>query len=751
MIKSLLLATAMTLAPAAHAEKLTLEAITGGAPLSGPSLMKPAIAPDGSRVTFLRGKDSDRFQLDLWEYHVADGEARLLVDSAVVLPGDEELSDEEKARRERQRIAAFRGIVEYQWAPDSQSLLFPLGGELYLYDLREGAANPVRKLTSGTGFATDPRLSPGGKFVGFVRERNLWVIELASGRELQLTDDGGDAIGNGVAEFVADEEMGRHTGYWFAPDDSAVAFARIDESPVPVQKRYEMYADRTEVVEQFYPAAGDPNVRISLHVADLASMRAGKPGVDRPAKLEIADVDLGAEADIYLARVQWRAPGVLTFQRQTRDQRRLELIEATLASGRQRVLVTETSDTWVPLHDGLRFLADGRFLWISERSGFEHLQLHGADGAFERALTQGEWVVDALLGVDEAAGLAYVAGTLDSPLEKHVYAVPLAGGEPRRLTSAPGMHEAAFSANAAVFVDLWSNPAMPPQTELYKADGTKLATLVANDLADPAHPYAPFRAAHRPAEFGTLEAADGTPMHYSLLKPEGFDPAKKYPVVVFVYGGPAAQTVTRAWPGRADALFNQYLAQRGYVVFSLDNRGTPRRGAKFGGALYGRQGTVEVEDQVVGVDFLRTQPWVDPARIGVHGWSNGGYMTLMLLAKASDRYACGVAGAPVTDWALYDTHYTERYMDHPARNPDGYREASVFSHLDGLRSKLLLVHGMADDNVLFTNSTKLMSELQKRGTPFELMTYPGAKHGLSGADALHRYRLAEDFFDRCLR
>ncbi|ODS63886.1 MAG: peptidase S9 [Arenimonas sp. SCN 70-307] len=749
-MKSLLLATMMTFAPAAHAEKLTLEAITGGAPLSGPSLMKPAIAPDGSRVTFLRGKDGDRFQLDLWEYHVADGQARLLVDSAVVLPGGEELSDEEKARRERQRIAAFRGIVEYQWAPDSQSLLFPLGGELYLYDLREGAANPVRKLSSGTGFATDPRLSPGGKFVGFVRERNLWVIDLASGREIQLTDDGSDTIGNGVAEFVAGEEMGRHTGYWFAPDDSAVAFARIDESPVPVQKRYEMYADRTEVVEQFYPAAGDPNVRISLHVADLASMRAGKPGVDKPAKLSVSDVDLGPDADIYLARVQWRAPGVLTFQRQSRDQRRLELIEATLATGRQRVLVTETSETWVPLHDGLRFLADGRFLWISERSGFEHLQLHAADGALERALTAGEWVVDALLGVDEAAGLAYVAGTKDSPLESHVYAVPLAGGEPRRLTAAPGMHAASFSANAAVFVDLWSNPATPPQTELYKADGTKLATLVANDLDDPAHPYARYRAAHRPVEFGTLQAADGTPMHYSLIKPEGFDPSKKYPVVVYVYGGPAAQTVTRAWPGRADALFNQYLAQRGYVVFSLDNRGTPRRGAKFGGALYGRQGTVEVEDQVAGVEFLRTQPWVDPARIGVHGWSNGGYMTLMLLAKASDHYACGAAGAPVTDWALYDTHYTERYMDHPARNPGGYREASVFTHLDGLRSKLLLIHGMADDNVLFTNSTKLMSELQKRGTPFELMTYPGAKHGLSGADALHRYRLSEAFFDRCL-
>jgi dipeptidyl-peptidase-4 len=738
-MKSLLLATMMTLAPAAHADKLSLEAITGGAPLSGPSLMKPAISPDGQRVTFLQGKPDDRFKLDLWEYAIADGERRLLVDSSVVLPGEEVLSDEEKARRERQRIAAFSGIVQYQWAPDGKSLLFPLGGELYRYDLAEGVADPVRKLTSGTGFATDPKVSPRGGFVSFVRDRNLWVIDLATGRERALTTDGSDEIGNGVAEFVADEEMGRHTGYWWAPDDSAIAFARIDESPVPIQKRYEVYPDRTDVIEQRYPAAGDPNVRISLHVASLA----GDGG--------ITEVDLGPEHDIYLARVDWRGPDRLTFQRQSRDQRRLELVEATLASGRQRVLLTETSPTWVPLHDGLRFLADGRFLWLSERSGFEHLYLHDADGKPLRALTSGDWTVDALLSVDEAAGFAYVAGTRDSPLEKHLYAVPLAGGEPRRLTRERGMHDAVFSANAAVFVDLWSNPATPPQTELLRADGTPLATLVANDLADPAHPYARYRAAHRPVEFGELTAASGETLHYSLVKPADFDPAKKYPVVVFVYGGPAAQTVTRAWPGRADALFNQYLAQNGYIVFSLDNRGTPRRGAKFGGALYGRQGTVEVEDQKAGVAFLREQPWVDGDRIGVHGWSNGGYMTLMLLAQASDHYACGVAGAPVTDWALYDTHYTERYMDHPESNPEGYRVASVFTHLDGLRSKLLLVHGMADDNVLFTNSTRLMSELQKRGTPFELMTYPGAKHGLQGPDALHRYRLAEEFLARCLK
>jgi len=226
---------------------------------------------------------------------------------------------------------------------------------------------------------------------------------------------------------------------------------------------------------------------------------------------------------------------------------------------------------------------------------------------------------------------------------------------------------------------------VPPQLTLHRADGEQLATLVANDLHDPAHPYAPYLQAHRPLEFGTLGAADGsTPLHYSLIRPAGFDPARRYPVVVHVYGGPAAQTVTDAWAARNDALFNQFLAQRGYVVFSVDNRGTPRRGRAFGGALHGRQGTVEVADQLAGIDFLKTLPWVDPARIGVHGWSNGGYMTLMLLGQAPQVYACGVAGAPVTDWALYDTHYTERYMGHPQANAAGYAQASVFTHASAI-------------------------------------------------------------------
>ncbi|MCL7714643.1 S9 family peptidase [Stenotrophomonas mori] len=739
-MRPLFLAFAMMLAtPAVHAEKLTLEAITGSAPLSGPTLMKPKVAPDGSRVTFLRGKDSDRNQLDLWEYDIASGQTRLLVDSKVVLPGTETLSDEEKARRERQRIAAMSGIVDYQWSPDAKTLLFPLGGELYLYDLGRQGRDAVRQLTRGEGFATDPKISPKGGFVSFVRARDLWVIDLADGRALQLTRDGSTTIGNGVAEFVADEEMDRHTGYWWAPDDSAIAFARIDESPVPVQKRYEMYADRVEMIEQRYPAAGDRNVRVGLGVV---APRAGAAP---------AWVDLGSEPDIYLARVDWRDPQRLTFQRQSRDQKTLELVETTLADGRQRTLATETSRTWVPLHNSLRFLADGRFLWSSERSGFEHLYLASEDGATLTALTSGDWPVDALLAVDEAAGQVYFRAGIESPLRSEIYAVPLAGGTPVKRSQAPGMHSATFADNASVYVDSWSNSTTPPQIELYRASGEKIATLLDNTLTDPGHPYARYLDAQRPIEYGTLTAADGkTPLHYSLIKPAGFDPAKTYPVAVYVYGGPATQTVTDSWPGRGDHLFNQYLAQQGYVVFSLDNRGTPRRGRDFGGALYGVQGTVEVADQLEGITWLKRQPWVDGARIGVQGWSNGGYMTLMLLAKASDQYACGVAGAPVTDWGLYDTHYTERYMNLPAANPDGYREARILSHIDGLTSPLLLIHGMADDNVLFSNSTSLMSALQKRGQPFELMTYPGAKHGLSGADALHRYRIAEGFLARCL-
>ena len=419
--------------------------------------------------------------------------------------------------------------------------------------------------------------------------------------------------------------------------------------------------------------------------------------------------------------------------------------------GKQRTLLQETAGSWINLddsfNDGINFLGDGRILWTSERSGFRHIYLLDADGKLQKQLTDGDWQVDAIEAVDQEAGRVYFTATQASPLQKQLYMVPLAGGEIRRVSQNEGMHDINFSDNASVYVDSWSNPAMPPQTELHHASGELIAKLVDNDLSDESHPYARFLSSHRPIEFGELKAEDGQTLHYSLIKPVDFDPDKRYPVVVHVYGGPASQTVKQAWSPD----LNQYLAQHGYLVFSIDNRGTPRRGIKFGTALFRKQGTVEVADQLRGIDFLKTLPFVDPARIGVYGWSNGGYMTLMLLAKAPDTYRCGVAGAPVVDWAMYDTHYTEHYMDRPQDNPDGYREASVLTHVAGIRDgELLLVHGMADDNVLFLNSTKLMAALQEQGTRFELMTYPGSKHRLSGKVKLHELRTTVAFFDRCL-
>jgi dipeptidyl-peptidase 4 len=737
-MKKLLLSLGMLMAlSTAQAEKLTLEAITDSASLSGPSLNRAKISPDGQRVTFLRGKTDAVNQLDLWEYHIASGKTQLLVDSKKLIAGEEVLSDEEKARRERQRIAGLSGIVDYQWGSDGNTLLFPLGGELYLYDLKSANA---KKISSGKGFATDPKISPKGSFVSFIRERNLWVIDLKNNQEIQITNDASNVIANGIAEFVADEEMNRHTGYWWAPDDSAIAFTRIDESPVPVQKRFEIYPDRTDIIEQRYPAAGDANVLIELNVALLLD--------DKTAKIQ--RIDLGAEKDIYLARVDWRDAQHLTFQRQDREQRKLDLIEVKLASNQQNRLVQETSKSWINLHNNLRFLKDGRFIWSSEQSGFMHLSLHAKDGKPLKTLTSGNWQVDELLAVDEKKQRIYFSGTKTSARERHLYWVDFNGDEIHQLSINAGMHQAAFASDASVYVDTWSNTQTPPQAELYSADGKKLVSLIENNI-NSQHPYHKYFAAHANTQFGELTAADGQSLHYSLIKPFDFDPKKKYPVIVWVYGGPASQTVTNNWPGRADAFFNQYLSQQGYLVFSIDNRGTPRRGVTFGSALFRQQGDVEVIDQLRGVDFLKTLPYVQADKIGVYGWSNGGYMTLMMLAKASNTYACGAAGAPVTDWGLYDTHYTERYMDLPKNNTDGYLDSKVFAHLDGLKSKLLLIHGMADDNVLFTNSTKLMSELQKRGTPFELMTYPGAKHGLRGNDALHRYRLTEDFFARCLK
>jgi len=742
-MRTMLLAGLMALSLPAMSEKLSIDRIYSDPALTGTTPRGIKISPDGTRVTFLRGKPQDQDQMDLWEYNLAENTTRLLVDSTRLGPRAEELSAAQKAQRERMRIASLKGIVSYRWAPDSTKLLFPLGGQLYLYDLAAKPDEAVRSLTPKEAEIIDAQVGPSGRYVSFVSRQNLWVVDLKTGLNHRLTSDGKDTIHNGEAEFVAQEEMDRFSGYWWSPTGEWIAFERYDESAVPLVQRFEIQPDRTDVTEQRYPAAGQPNVKVELGLI--------RPGGGKPRW-----IDLGKNTDIYLARVNWSADGKsVVFQRQSRDQRRLELVSVDVDTLKQTTLLTETSKTWINLNDDLHFLErQPAFVWASERSGYKHLYLYGMDGKEKFALSSGDWQVDKLLAVDEEAGLAYVSGNKDHALDKQVYTLKLDGSNaasPTRVTREDGWHDATFSYDGSsavkLFVDAWADPATPTQVSVRKPDGSHLAWIAQNKVEGD-HPYAPYLADHIQPEFGTLKADDGQTMWYRLYKPAGFDPAKRYPVVSHFYGGPTAQLANR---GFGD-LFDQYLAQHGYVVITLDNRGMGRRGRAFSDALHLKLGAVEVADQRKAIEWLATQPWVDAKRVGVFGWSYGGYLSLMMLGKASDIVAAAVSVAPVTDWSLYDTHYTERYMSTPAANADGYSKGSVLTWLDGMKSPLLLMHGMADDNVLFTNSTQLMSQLQNRGTQFDLMTYPGGKHGMSTpAMKKHVFNTMVRWLDRQLK
>jgi dipeptidyl-peptidase-4 len=715
----------------ASAEKLTLERLNAEPALSGPGVRNLRVSPDGARVTFLRGRPDNQFQLDLWEYNMKDKSTKRLIDSKALAP-TETLSAEEKARRERTRSASLSGIINYSWSPDGRQLLIPISGDLYLVD----AARPdaARKVASGN--VADPKISPKGRYVSFVRKQNLWVIDLASGAEKQLTTDGAGTIFNAEAEFVAQEEMGQTTGYYWAPDDSAIAYKRFDEAPVPVVRRFEIYADRTDVVEQRYPAAGDPNVLVDLMIVSPTT------GAQRK-------VDLGANRDIYLVRADWSADSrELLYQVQTRDQKRLDLIAVDAATLAQRTVLTETSNTWTTIHDDLKFLSGRKaFIWASERSGRNHLYLYDMSGKLLHPISSGEWGIDNVLAVDEKAGKVYVASNRDAVIDKQVYVLTLDGkhaDKPQRITRGDGWHDARFSKNGEIFVDTFSDPSTPPQTSIRRPDGTMIEWVEKNELND-SHPYAKYRDSQLKTEYGTMKAVDGQTLYYSIIKPAGADSGKRFPVYVSTYGGPHSQYVARRWGND----FDQYMAQQGYVVFRLDNRGSFRRERAFTDIIYNNLGKAEVTDQLTGIDWLQKQSFVDPKRIGVYGWSYGGFMALRLLAAGSDKIAAGVAGAPVTDWSLYDTHYTEQFVGGtPKGAPEAYKNSGVFAHLDGLKSPLLLIHGMADDNVLFTNSTRLIDALVNKGVRFDLMTYPGAKHGIASRAAKRHVNATIDAFFR---
>ncbi len=736
---------ACAVATGASAAELTIDRLFEAPALSGPTIVGLKISPDGSRVTYLKGKPDDKDRLDLWEYNIHDGAARILVDSKVLAPNPEKLSDEERSRRERQRTAALSGIVEYSFAPSGDALLFPIGGALYYYPLANSGQLPAVQAIDTHGFATDATISPAGGYVAYVRDQNLYLYDIAGKKEKAVTTDGGGTIKNGMAEFVAQEEMARSTGYWWAPDGRHIAFARVDETPVTVTQRFEIAADNVATFAQRYPAAGGANVLIRLGIADVATGA-------------ITWVDLGAQPDIYLARVNWLPDArTLAIQRESRNQRRLDLLFADIGTGATRTVLTETSATWIDLNDEVSFLTDSpEFIWASARDGYRHLYLYSLDGHLIRQLTAGSWNVDdfgarAIKGIDEKNRLVYFTAAEKNPTERHLYSTSLDTEKPQkiqRITQEEGVHSVAMAPHARFYIDNFNSSAQPPQVSLHAADGALTAWLLENRL-DAKHPDAPYLADNSVPEIGTMVAADGQTLFYRLFKPLHFDAAKRYPAIVDVYGGPGVQRVLDNWAGSS---FTQILTRAGYVVFQLDNRGSAFRGTAFQAPIHDKLGDVEVADQVQGARWLGSQSFVDPARIGVWGWSYGGFMTLMLMFKAPDVFRAGVSGAPVTDWTLYDTHYTERYLDTPQNNAAGYAASSALPYANALKGKLLVMHGMADDNVLFLNSTKLFRRLQDLDKPFDVMVYPGAKHGLTRQhDGRHAYAMVKRFFDENLK
>ena len=740
----LLLLLAPLVAQADSPEPLTLERIFDSPALSGGNLRQVKLSPAGDRVTFIQGQVDDKNRMDLWEYHIKDQTTRLLVAADDVMPDEGPLSDEEKARRERQRISALSGIIEYDYSANGRFLVFPLGGNVYVVDL-ERSPLVVEAVTDDDAFDTDPKISPDGHHVAFIRNQNLWVTRLDDKTPQPLTTDGGGAIKNGMAEFIAQEEMGRQTGYWWSPSSDAIAFLRVDESPIEVTKRYEVQADTIQMVDQRYPYAGTNNVTYQLGIVSMPS----EPGGGHDTQW----VDLGAETDIYIPRVDWLPSGrSVSYQRQSRDQKTLELIQYDLKTRQQKTLVVEQASTWINLHDDLHYLSDGSgLIWSSERNGHNHLYFYDFESEQLQALTQGPWAVDRLEGVDETLGLVYFTAVYPDPTEKQLLRTSLVTQAPdvvSQVSTKAGWHEVVMDQHARFYIDQYSSTTQPPQLALHRSDGERLAWLNENKVS-PDHPYWPYASAHQRGEFGALLGPEAQRLHYRMITPPNFDAEDQYPVFVHVYGGPTSRLATNQWSRRA--LIDQYMAQQGYIVFSLDNRGIVRQGKAFQNEAYQRLGQIEMVDQMVGVDWLRSQPFVDPDRLGIFGWSYGGYLALMAASQYPGDFAASVAVAPVTDWSLYDTHYTERYLGDPRESPEVYDKANVLTYADQIEDPLLLIHGMADDNVLFTHSTVLMQRLQDQAIEFDLMTYPGEKHAISGeGQRLHVYQTIARFFDRHL-
>ncbi len=701
---------------AAQRKPVTLE-VVAASPAKAVAPAEILWAPDGRRFAYEQDKS-------VWLYDVPAKTRRTLVSLATLSAAAAPVPAGQAFEWQN------RGVKEQtiQWFPDGGSLLISAGDDLFLFRITAG---DWTQLTATAEAEHDPKLSPDGRRVSFRRANDLYSLEIASRKLVRLTSDGSPTLWNGRLDWVYPEELDLSTAHWWSPDSRRVAFLQFDVSRQPLYPHADLLQFRPVFEPQRYPKAGDPNADVRVGVAPAGGGATTWMGI-------------GETRDSLLARVHWVPDSrSLMVQRLNRIQNRLDLIEADVTTGKARVILREEDPYWVNVGDYLHFLKNGaEFLWASERDGFRHLYRYSAEGKELARLTSGDWEVTEVAGVDESAGDVFFLSTEASPLERHLYSVKLAGGERRRITSTPGTHAVSMAPGCEYYLDTFSSLQLPVRKVIFKAGGAEWAPFVEADRK-PLEQYD-----IRPVEIVKVKASDGNLLYARLIRPAGFRTGRKYPAVVFVYGGPHTQAVSNRWEGLS---LEQALAHRGFVIWQLDNRGSSGRGHRWESVLFRNLGAKELEDQKEGLRRLVSMGFVDASRVGIYGWSYGGFMTLYSLVNAPKLFRAGVAGAPVADWRNYDSIYTERYMGLPSENEDGYRRSSPVHYAAKVKAKLLLIHNLEDDNVLFQNTLQIAEALQREGKPFEMMIYPQKTHGVTGASRRHMLEAVAAFLERNLK
>jgi dipeptidyl-peptidase-4 len=678
-------------------------------------------APDGKTFVFRQGRS-------LMIYTPATKSSKELVsteaiDAAAVKPPAETGPFDWTNRRAR-----VNGGI--QWSDSGKEILYESSGDLFLIHVETGKWDQITKTPA---VELDPQLSPDAKIVAFRRGYDLYAVDIASQKETRLTTGGTATLINGGLDWVYPEELDLSTAFWWSPDSKSIAYLQFDSGREPLYPHEDMLGVRAVYEPERYPQAGENNADVHLGIVPAAG------GATR--WLEVGDTRLS----YLIARAGWMPDSRNVYVvRTNRIQNKLEMFSINVESGAPATIFKQSDPYWINLRGDARFLADGKhFLWSSERdSGFNHIFLYSNDGKDVKQLTKGAWEVKGIAGV--APDRVYYTSDEGNALETHLFSVKLDGGDKRRLDKTPGMHNVSMGPGGSYYLDTHSTLTEPPSTTLHSGDGAELGVYRAADRRQ-VEEYE-----FLPTEIVTFKTPEGVELHGRLIKPSGFDPARKYPAIVSVYGGPGVGLpVHNSWPGVVN--IDQVYAQHGYVVWQSENRGGMGRGHVFESSIFRQLGVTELADQVAGVNYLISLGFVDANKVGIHGWSYGGFMTLNAVLNAPNVFRCGIAGAPVTSWMNYDTIYTERYMGLPAENREAYASTALPAKVKNLKAKLMIVHNFEDDNVLFQNTLQMTNALQLEGKQFEFMLYPQKSHGVGGVAARQMNQSMLDFFDRNLK